>query len=91
MPLSDDEVAYLVGRGGQTKFRLENFSLARLNIDKDSAELMGTDDALERARRAVVCPRPRRPPAHGTPARPRVPQARHQNHAAAAQRRPHRH
>eukprot|EP00315_Gephyrocapsa_oceanica_P012683 CAMPEP_0185284340 /NCGR_PEP_ID=MMETSP1363-20130426/1026_1 /TAXON_ID=38817 /ORGANISM="Gephyrocapsa oceanica, Strain RCC1303" /LENGTH=392 /DNA_ID=CAMNT_0027880049 /DNA_START=63 /DNA_END=1239 /DNA_ORIENTATION=- len=53
MPLSDDEVAYLVGRGGQTKFRLENFSLARLNIDKDSAELMGTDDALERARLAI--------------------------------------
>ncbi|EOD31087.1 hypothetical protein EMIHUDRAFT_434384 [Emiliania huxleyi CCMP1516] len=53
MPLSDDEVAYLVGRGGQTKFRLENFSLARLNIDKDSAELTGTDDALERARLAI--------------------------------------
>ena len=73
MPLSDDEVAYLVGRGGQTKFRLENFSLARLNIDKDSAELMGTDDALERARRAPSCapapaarPRTARPPARAS-------------------------
>lgn len=73
MPLSDDEVAYLVGRGGQTKFRLENFSLARLNIDKDSAELTGTDDALERARRAPSCapapaarPRTARPPARAS-------------------------
>ena len=33
VPLSDQDVAYLVGRSGQTRIRLENFSGARLNID----------------------------------------------------------
>ena len=37
MGLEDEDVAYLVGRGGATRARLENFSGARLNIDRDSA------------------------------------------------------
>ena len=39
IPLTDADVAYLVGRAGQTRIRLENFSGARLNIDKDAAEV----------------------------------------------------
>ena len=39
IPLTDQDVAYLVGRGGQTRIRLENFSGARLNIDRDAAEV----------------------------------------------------
>tara|TARA_B110001452_G_scaffold51511_1_gene39337 strand:+ start:115 stop:366 length:252 start_codon:yes stop_codon:yes gene_type:complete len=37
--LSDADVAYLVGRGGQTRIRLENFSGARMQIDRDNAEV----------------------------------------------------
>ena len=37
--LSDADVAYLVGRGGQTRIRLENFSGARMQIDRDAAEV----------------------------------------------------
>jgi len=37
--LSDLDVAYLVGKNGATRIRLENFSGARLNIDKDAAEV----------------------------------------------------
>ena len=37
--LSELDVAYLVGKGGATRIRLENFSGARLNIDKDVAEV----------------------------------------------------
>lgn len=36
--LSDKDQAYLVGRGGQTRIRLEKFSGARVNIDQDVAE-----------------------------------------------------
>ena len=39
IPLSDADVAYLVGRGGQTRIRLENFSGARMQIDRDAAEV----------------------------------------------------
>ena len=39
MSLSDQDVAYLVGRAGATRMRLEAFSGARLNIDRDCAEV----------------------------------------------------
>lgn len=39
IPLTDLDVAYLVGKEGQTRIRLEQFSGARLNIDKDAAEV----------------------------------------------------
>ena len=46
IPLTDQDVAYLVGRGGQTRIRLENFSGARLNIDRDAAEVLQAADTL---------------------------------------------
>ena len=44
MSLVDADVAYLVGKGGATRARLENFSGANLVIDRDSAEIRGTDE-----------------------------------------------
>ena len=44
MALVDADVAYLVGKGGATRARLENFSGARLVIDHDSAEISGNDE-----------------------------------------------
>lgn len=45
IPLTDADVAYLVGRGGQTRQRLERFSGAHLSIDKDVAEISGPQQA----------------------------------------------
>jgi len=39
IPLTEMDVAYLVGKEGQTRIRLENFSGARLSIDRDAAEV----------------------------------------------------
>ena len=39
IPLSDLDMGYLVGREGATRIRLEQFSGARINIDKDAAEV----------------------------------------------------
>ena len=49
--LSDADVAYLVGRGGQTRIRLENFSGARMQIDRDAAEVC----AISRGYRDTLC------------------------------------
>ena len=51
--LSDADVAYLVGRGGATRMRLERFSGSRLNIDRDCAEVEGTDQQRELAKLAI--------------------------------------
>ena len=40
--LNEADVAYLVGKSGQTRQRLERFSGARLEIDKDIAVVEGT-------------------------------------------------
>ena len=53
LPLSDTDVAYLVGRAGQTRQRLERFSGARLNIDKEGAEISGSDDQRSLAKLAI--------------------------------------
>ena len=45
IPLTDSDVAYLVGRSGATRMRLERFSGARLSIDRDVAEVSGEPDA----------------------------------------------
>ena len=37
--LEDRDVAYLVGCNGSTRIRIENFSHARINIDRDAAEV----------------------------------------------------
>ena len=53
IPLSDQDVAYLVGRSGATRMRLERFSGARLNIDKDTAEVMGSNEERSLAKLAI--------------------------------------
>ena len=42
LKLSEQDVAYLVGRGGHTRMRLERFSYTRLEISRDGAEIEGT-------------------------------------------------
>ena len=37
--LTPQDVAYVVGKKGETRIRLENFSGARLNIGDDTAEV----------------------------------------------------
>jgi len=54
MKLEDQDVAYLVGRGGATRMRLEKFSGARLNIDKDCAEVEGTTEQRDLAKLAIA-------------------------------------
>lgn len=51
--LSDQDVAYLVGKNGATRIRLENFSGTRLNIDKDIAEIEGTQHQRDLAKLAI--------------------------------------
>lgn len=51
--LSDHDVAYLVGKGGQTRIRLERFSGARLQINQGTAEVTGTDAERSRAKLAI--------------------------------------
>jgi len=53
VPLTEQDVAYLVGRSGQTRIRLENFSNARLNIDRDCAEVEGSPEERELATLAI--------------------------------------
>lgn len=53
LPLGDQDVAYLVGRAGQTRMRLERFSGATLNIDRDIAEVGGTQEQIELAKLAI--------------------------------------
>jgi rRNA processing protein Krr1/Pno1 len=52
--LTDQDVAYLVGRGGATRMRLEKFSGARLNIDRDCAEVQGLPNQRELAKLAIA-------------------------------------
>ena len=54
MSLSDQDVAYLVGRSGATRMRLEAFSGCRLNIDRDCAEVEGAPDQRELAKLAIA-------------------------------------
>jgi len=54
MSLSDQDVAYLVGRGGATRMRLEAFSGCRLNIDRDCAEVEGTPEQRELAKLSIA-------------------------------------
>ena len=51
--LSDQDVAYLVGRNGATRQRLEAFSGCRLNIDRDCAEVEGSPESRELAKLAI--------------------------------------
>jgi len=51
--LSEADVAYLVGRSGSTRMRLENFSGARLNIDHSAAEVEGSEEARKLATLAI--------------------------------------
>jgi len=53
LPLGDQDVAYLVGRAGQTRMRLERFSGATLNIDRDIAEVGGTQEQIDLAKLAI--------------------------------------
>jgi len=53
IPLSEMDVAYLVGKEGQTRIRLENFSGARLSIDRDAAEVSGSPEERELATLAI--------------------------------------
>jgi hypothetical protein len=46
-------VAYLVGRNGATRQRLEAFSGCRLNIDRDCAEVEGSPESRELAKLAI--------------------------------------
>ena len=45
--LGDKDVAYLVGKAGETRMRLEKFSGAQLSIDSDVVKISGTDEARE--------------------------------------------
>ena len=52
--LGDKDVAYLVGKAGETRMRLEKFSGAQLSLDSDLHEsnfyvvkISGTDEARE--------------------------------------------
>lgn len=47
MNLQGDEVAYLLGRDGSTKRRLEGSSGCRVEVDKDQVEFTGTKDERE--------------------------------------------
>ena len=51
--LNEADVAYLVGKSGQTRQRLERFSGARLEIDKDIAVVEGTAHERENAKLAI--------------------------------------
>merc|ERR1712159_866330 len=55
--LDDSEVAYLLGRGGQTKQRLAKFSGARLefggNNDSKTGEIWGSAEARDLAKLAI--------------------------------------
>ena len=51
--LENDDVAYLVGRSGGTKLRLERFSGARVNVDGSAAEIEGTEQQRARAKLAI--------------------------------------
>jgi len=51
--LTDHDVAYLVGRSGATRLRLESFSGAHLSIDRDCAEVEGTAEQRELAKLAI--------------------------------------
>mmetsp|Transcript_24667 Transcript_24667/g.40910 ORF Transcript_24667/g.40910 Transcript_24667/m.40910 type:complete len:257 (-) Transcript_24667:605-1375(-) len=51
--LQEQDVPYLVGRNGATRIRLENFSGARLNIDRDCCEVEGTQEERELAMLAI--------------------------------------
>jgi len=47
MELDDGNVAYLLGRGGQTRARLSAFSGASLEISRGKAEMWGTPSQIE--------------------------------------------
>jgi rRNA processing protein Krr1/Pno1 len=53
IPLTDQDVAYLVGRSGATRMRLERFSGARLSIDRDVAEVEGNPEERALAKLAI--------------------------------------
>jgi hypothetical protein len=53
IPLTDQDVAYLVGRAGATRIRLERFSGARLSIDRDVAEVEGNPEERALAKLAI--------------------------------------
>jgi len=51
--LDDGNVAYLLGRGGQTRARLSNFCGASLEISNGKAEMWGTKQQVELATLAI--------------------------------------
>jgi hypothetical protein len=53
IPLSEEDVAYLVGRSGATKYRLERFSGAQLSVDRDAAEIEGTEQQRALAKLSI--------------------------------------
>ena len=53
LKLSEQDVAYLVGRGGHTRMRLERFSYTRLEISRDGAEIEGTAHQRALAKLAI--------------------------------------
>ncbi|KAJ1618946.1 hypothetical protein T492DRAFT_434759 [Pavlovales sp. CCMP2436] len=53
LTLSDQDVAYLVGRGGQTRVRLEAYSGAQLELNHGAAEVSGSKEARGRAKLAI--------------------------------------
>jgi hypothetical protein len=57
IPLGDGETAYILGRGGQTKRRLANFSGATLEIDPKGnssfVQITGTEKQRELARLSI--------------------------------------
>jgi len=53
IPVPEQDVAYLVGRGGATRVRLQRFSGAELNVGKDTVELRGGTVSRELAKLAI--------------------------------------
>ena len=47
------DTAYLVGKAGETRMRLERFSGAELSIDDDTVKVSGTEEQRERAKLAI--------------------------------------
>lgn len=70
--LGDKDVAYLVGKAGETRMRLEKFSGAQLSIDSDVVKISGTDEAREvrAARNSSARNFWRNHSAHNSPPRP---------------------
>jgi hypothetical protein len=51
--VSDHDVAYLVGKGGSTRTRLERYSGSRLSVNQGTAEVTGTPAERDRAKLAI--------------------------------------